>query len=145
MFPYISLLYFMLLLLFFSLFFNSFQFFCFVLYCLSFLLFESFLSPLFFLPWRDWTRCGRCHSNGIIKPSWIAKGAIFVTHNRDWNMAATARSDAQMRQKCKKMLGSKGSQDPIERLRLQCLSRGSAGIKGIGRYDWDLVGWFQPA
>ncbi|RMX40145.1 hypothetical protein pdam_00002267 [Pocillopora damicornis] len=48
-------------------------------------------------------------------------------------MAATARSDAQMRQKCKKMLGSKGSQDPIERLRLQCLSRGSAGIKGIGR------------
>ncbi|PFX32160.1 Calcyphosin-like protein [Stylophora pistillata] len=48
-------------------------------------------------------------------------------------MAATSRSDAQMRQKCKKLLNSKGSQDPIERLRLQCLSRGSAGIKGIGR------------
>ncbi|CAH3153098.1 unnamed protein product [Porites lobata] len=48
-------------------------------------------------------------------------------------MAATARSDSEMKQKCKKMLNSKGKMDPIERLRLQCLSRGSAGIKGIGR------------
>lgn len=49
-------------------------------------------------------------------------------------MAATYRSDSQMKQKCKKMLNSRGTIDPIEKLRLQCLSRGSAGIKGIGRY-----------
>ncbi|XP_015769612.1 PREDICTED: calcyphosin-like protein isoform X1 [Acropora digitifera] len=48
-------------------------------------------------------------------------------------MAATYRSDSQMKQKCKKMLNSRGTIDPIEKLRLQCLSRGSAGIKGIGR------------
>lgn len=48
-------------------------------------------------------------------------------------MAATSRSDTEMRQKCKKMLNSKQAKGPIERLRLQCLSRGSAGIKGIGR------------
>ena len=49
-------------------------------------------------------------------------------------MAATYRSDSQMKHKCKKVLNSKGTIDPVERLRLQCLSRGSAGIKGIGRY-----------
>lgn len=76
---------------------------------------------------------GRCYGNGKIESSWLSKGAIFVTHNRHKNMAATSRSDTEMRQKCKKMLNSKQAQDPIERLRLQCLSRGSAGIKGIGR------------
>lgn len=58
--------------------------------------------------------------------------AIFPLFNN--KMAATYRSDSQMKQKCKKMLNSKGTIDPIEKLRLQCLSRGSAGIKGIGRY-----------
>lgn len=55
------------------------------------------------------------------------------------NMAATARSDSEMKQKCKKMLNSKGKMDPIEKLRLQCLSRGSAGIKGIGRYELNVI------
>lgn len=57
-------------------------------------------------------------------------------------MAATSRSDTEMRQKCKKMLNSKQAQDPVERLRLQCLSRGSAGIKGIGR--WEVGRNFLP-
>ena len=71
----------------------------------------------------------------------VTRNRIFVTSCRQpyffrfiITMAATYRSDSQMKQKCKKMLNSRGSIDPIEKLRLQCLSRGSAGIKGIGRY-----------
>ncbi|XP_055037064.2 calcyphosine-like b isoform X2 [Misgurnus anguillicaudatus] len=46
-------------------------------------------------------------------------------------MAGTARHDREMTINAKKQLA--GCTDPIERLRLQCLARGSAGIKGLGR------------
>ncbi|XP_056402559.1 calcyphosin-like protein isoform X1 [Hyla sarda] len=46
-------------------------------------------------------------------------------------MAGTARKDREMAMDAKKKLGT--CTDPLERLRLQCLSRGSAGIKGLGR------------
>ncbi|XP_041476093.1 calcyphosin-like protein isoform X2 [Lytechinus variegatus] len=47
-------------------------------------------------------------------------------------MAATARHDREMQQKAKKNL-SKKDIDPIEKLRCQCLLRGSKGILGLGR------------
>ncbi|XP_078574060.1 calcyphosin-like protein isoform X1 [Branchiostoma floridae x Branchiostoma japonicum] len=46
-------------------------------------------------------------------------------------MAGTARHDYEMRQKAKQQLRT--CKDPCELLRLQCLSRGSSGIKGLGR------------
>ncbi|XP_062334493.1 calcyphosine-like b isoform X1 [Osmerus eperlanus] len=46
-------------------------------------------------------------------------------------MAGTSRHDREMAMNAKKQLSS--CSDPVERLRLQCLSRGSAGIKGLGR------------
>uniref|UniRef100_V9L9N0 Calcyphosin-like protein n=1 Tax=Callorhinchus milii TaxID=7868 RepID=V9L9N0_CALMI len=46
-------------------------------------------------------------------------------------MAGTARHDREMAISAKKQLAE--STDPIEKLRLQCLLRGSAGIKGLGR------------
>lgn len=46
-------------------------------------------------------------------------------------MAGTARHDREMSIQAKKKLTT--ATDPIERLRLQCLARGSAGIKGLGR------------
>ncbi|XP_021039442.1 calcyphosin-like protein isoform X1 [Mus caroli] len=47
------------------------------------------------------------------------------------SMAGTARHDWEMAIQSKKKLST--ATDPIERLRLQCLARGSAGIKGLGR------------
>ncbi|XP_012817881.1 calcyphosin-like protein isoform X1 [Xenopus tropicalis] len=46
-------------------------------------------------------------------------------------MPGTARHDRDMALQAKKNLSS--CTDPVEKLRLQCLSRGSAGIKGLGR------------
>ncbi|KXJ15948.1 Calcyphosin-like protein [Exaiptasia diaphana] len=46
-------------------------------------------------------------------------------------MAATARHEREMRQKCQKNFDK--TKDPVEKLRLACLSRGSSGIKGLGR------------
>ncbi|XP_057217206.1 calcyphosine-like b isoform X3 [Triplophysa rosa] len=46
-------------------------------------------------------------------------------------MAGTARHDREMAINAKKQLAE--CTDPIERLRLQCLARGSSGIKGLGR------------
>ncbi|KAK7131151.1 hypothetical protein R3I94_016325 [Phoxinus phoxinus] len=46
-------------------------------------------------------------------------------------MAGTSRHDREMAINAKKQLTD--CSDPIERLRLQCLARGSAGIKGLGR------------
>ena len=46
-------------------------------------------------------------------------------------MAGTARHDREMAMKAQKDLRS--TKHPIERLRLQCLARGSSGIKGLGR------------
>ncbi|KAG9265590.1 calcyphosine-like b isoform X1 [Astyanax mexicanus] len=46
-------------------------------------------------------------------------------------MAGTSRHDRQMAIDAKKRLSE--ATDPVERLRLQCLARGSAGIKGLGR------------
>ncbi|XP_072518456.1 calcyphosine-like b [Salminus brasiliensis] len=46
-------------------------------------------------------------------------------------MAGTSRHDREMAINAKKQLSE--SSDPVERLRLQCLARGSSGIKGLGR------------
>ncbi|TSQ12725.1 LMBR1 domain-containing protein 2-B [Bagarius yarrelli] len=46
-------------------------------------------------------------------------------------MAGTSRHDREMAINSKKQLSD--CSDPVERLRLHCLSRGSAGIKGLGR------------
>ena len=46
-------------------------------------------------------------------------------------MAATARSQHDMQQKCKEGLAK--ATDPLEKLRLQCLSRGANGIQGLAR------------
>uniref|UniRef100_A0A8B9PLM7 Calcyphosine like n=2 Tax=Apteryx TaxID=8821 RepID=A0A8B9PLM7_APTOW len=46
-------------------------------------------------------------------------------------MPGTARHDREMAIQAKRNLTK--TTDPVERLRLQCLARGSAGIKGLGR------------
>ncbi|XP_060792078.1 calcyphosine-like b [Neoarius graeffei] len=46
-------------------------------------------------------------------------------------MAGTYRHDREMAINAKKQLSE--CSDPVERLRLQCLARGSAGIKGLSR------------
>ncbi|XP_023664317.2 calcyphosine-like b isoform X2 [Paramormyrops kingsleyae] len=46
-------------------------------------------------------------------------------------MAGTSRHDRAMTMDAKRQLLTVS--DPLERLRLQCLARGSAGIKGLGR------------
>ncbi|XP_061732297.1 calcyphosin-like protein isoform X2 [Nerophis ophidion] len=47
-------------------------------------------------------------------------------------MAGTSRHDRDMALNAKRQLSV--CSDPVERLRLQCLARGSAGIKGLGRW-----------
>lgn len=47
-------------------------------------------------------------------------------------MAGTARHDREMALQARRKLAT--ATDPVERLRLQCLARGSAGIKGLGRW-----------
>ena len=55
-------------------------------------------------------------------------------------MSGTARHDREMAMKAQKQL--KSTSNPIEKLRLQCLSRGSSGIKGLGRYTvLSLLSW----
>lgn len=46
-------------------------------------------------------------------------------------MAGTARHEQEMAIKAKRNLSK--TTDPLEKLRLQCLARGSAGIKGLGK------------
>lgn len=46
-------------------------------------------------------------------------------------MAGTSRHDREMAMQAKQRLSS--CSDPVEKLRLQCLTRGSSGIKGLGR------------
>ncbi|XP_028319402.1 calcyphosine-like b isoform X1 [Gouania willdenowi] len=46
-------------------------------------------------------------------------------------MAGTARHDREMAVNARRRLSE--VTDPVEKLRLQCLSRGSSGIKGLGR------------
>ncbi|NXE92091.1 CAPSL protein, partial [Menura novaehollandiae] len=46
-------------------------------------------------------------------------------------MPGTARHDREMAIQAKRNLSK--TTDPLERLRLQCLAKGSAGIKGLGR------------
>lgn len=49
-------------------------------------------------------------------------------------MSATDRGSAELAAKAKKQLAAGGAtMDPLEKLRLVCLSRGASGIKGIGR------------
>lgn len=47
-------------------------------------------------------------------------------------MAATQRGERELKKKAEAQL-AKGTKDPLERLRLQCLARGASGIKGLGR------------
>ena len=46
-------------------------------------------------------------------------------------MAATSRTNSELKRNATKALGK--TSDPVEKLRLQCLSRGASGIKGLGR------------
>ncbi|XP_023259080.1 calcyphosin-like protein isoform X1 [Seriola lalandi dorsalis] len=46
-------------------------------------------------------------------------------------MAGTSRHDREMTINAKRQLSE--CSDPVEKLRLQCLARGSSGIKGLGR------------
>ncbi|XP_056369281.1 calcyphosin-like protein [Oenanthe melanoleuca] len=46
-------------------------------------------------------------------------------------MSGTSRHDQEMMRKAKASLSK--TTDPLEKLRLQCLAKGSAGIKGLGR------------
>lgn len=48
-----------------------------------------------------------------------------------FQMAGTERHDREMAIQAKRNLSK--TTDPVERLRLKCLARGSAGIKGLGR------------
>ncbi|XP_074994162.1 calcyphosin-like protein isoform X1 [Calonectris borealis] len=48
-----------------------------------------------------------------------------------FQMPGTARHDREMAIQAKRDLSK--TTDPVERLRLKCLARGSAGIKGLGR------------
>ena len=47
-------------------------------------------------------------------------------------MACTARLNKELKEKYEK--AKKTAKTPIEYLRCQCLSRGAAGIKGLGRW-----------
>ena len=47
-------------------------------------------------------------------------------------MAATQRHEQDLKQKSAR--AAETVTDPLELLRLKCLSRGASGIKGIGRY-----------
>lgn len=53
-------------------------------------------------------------------------------------MAGTSRHDREMEINAKRRLTA--CSDPVERLRLQCLARGSSGIKGLSRYK-SLIHW----
>lgn len=47
---------------------------------------------------------------------------------------ATSRQEAEMAAKClRELQGSGNSADPVQRLRLLCLSRGANGILGLGK------------
>ena len=48
-------------------------------------------------------------------------------------MPHTSRADEALKRKSQQALQSGAVECPIETLRLQCLSRGSAGIMGLGR------------
>ncbi|XP_052826937.1 calcyphosin-like protein [Octopus bimaculoides] len=52
-------------------------------------------------------------------------------------MAATARGEREMMERASKKLTE--TKDPLERLRLQCLSRGAKGIKGLASYNTACV------
>lgn len=48
-------------------------------------------------------------------------------------MALTQRHEQEMKQKCQDAL--RKTTDPVEQLRLKCLSRGAHGIKGIAKFE----------
>ena len=56
---------------------------------------------------------------------------VLVILKKTSNMASTGRHEREMLSKAKKAYET--TSDPIEKLRLACLSRGSCGIKGLGR------------
>ena len=63
----------------------------------------------------------------------LTKATIFtVLLSSSEAMAATHRHEEELKQKCKQK--AQTEKDPLELLRLKCLERGAAGIKGIGRY-----------
>lgn len=46
------------------------------------------------------------------------------------------RREADLITKCNRELSNGLEKDPVERLRLLCLSRGATGIIGLSRYDY---------
>lgn len=67
---------------------------------------------------------------------WYWYSAIFFLNKTFcwwWTaMAGTARHDREMATNAQRRLSE--TLDPVERLRLQCLIRGSSGIKALGRW-----------
>ncbi|KAJ8287090.1 hypothetical protein GJAV_G00047540 [Gymnothorax javanicus] len=75
---------------------------------------------------------------GLVEPPSRSRGtfgscslASLLLLAKPQTMAGTARHDREMAVNAKQKLGT--CSDPLERLRLQCLARGSSGIKGLGR------------
>ncbi len=58
-------------------------------------------------------------------------------------MADTDRLEDEMKKKCERQVKN-GVEDPVERLRLQCLGRGASGIKGLARYVGLLASSSSP-
>ena len=50
----------------------------------------------------------------------------------DRRMADNSRQETELKKKAAAAVGK--TTDPVEKLRLKCLARGSSGIKGLGRY-----------
>lgn len=71
---------------------------------------------------------GSCRNKGF---TWHAGAASFSVNKCSCQMAATSRTNAELQRKAKTALNK--ATDPIEKLRLACLSRGASGIKGLGR------------
>ncbi len=64
----------------------------------------------------------------------VRKTSSAIIFLEDFAMADIVRQEQELKDKCATDLKSGKVTDPIEKLRLNCLSRGASGIKGLARY-----------